>query len=70
MIYFSLQLSSVIEESQGQNSRQQLDQKPQRGTTHWLGPHGLVSLLSSTTQDHLVRARYCQQLAEPSHIKQ
>ena len=56
--YFSLQQSGHITEgSQGRNShragfwRQELTQRPWRNIPYWLASHGLLSLLSHTTQD-------------------
>jgi hypothetical protein len=52
---------SVIEGSQNRNSdragtwRQELMQRPWRGSPYWLAPHGFRSLLSYRTQDHQPR---------------
>ena len=35
--------------------RQELMQRPWRSAAYWLAPHGLLNLLSSTTQDHQSR---------------
>lgn len=53
-VYFILQLlghTPWLREIR--NSRQDLDQKPQRNTAYQLVPHGLPSLLSFTAQDNL-----------------
>jgi hypothetical protein len=42
--------------SQGRKSRQELKQKPWGSVAYWLPPQGLPGLLSSTTQDHLLRS--------------
>ena len=58
MAYTSTSLF-IIKGSQDRNSnrartwRQELTQRPWRGATYWLAPHGLLSLLSYRTQDHL-----------------
>jgi hypothetical protein len=53
----------IIKRSQGRNSSkagtwsQELMKRPQRGTAHWLVPHGLLCLLSYRTQEHWLRVR-------------
>lgn len=37
---FGRQVRATVEGSQGGNSRQELEQRPWRGTAHWLTAHG------------------------------
>jgi hypothetical protein len=56
LAYISIMLF-IFEGSQDRNSnrvgtwRQELMQRLWRGTSYWLAPHGLLSLLSYRTQD-------------------
>ncbi|MGE9640959.1 hypothetical protein ACQP3J_28330, partial [Escherichia coli] len=52
-IYFVLQLKSITEGSQG-TWRQELKQRL-KDAAYWLASHGLFSLFSYRTQDHLPR---------------
>ena len=54
-VHFILQLTVYHEANQGRNWRQELIQRPWRSAAYWLAPYGLLSLLSYTTQDHLLR---------------
>lgn len=58
-----LRAYSITRGSQGRNWEQKLKQTPWQSTAYWLAPHGSLSLLSCTTQDH-------PQWAVTSHIGQ
>ena len=55
-------LPYITEGSQDRNSnkagtwRQELMERPWRNAAYWLAPHGLLSLLSYSTQDHQPRS--------------
>jgi hypothetical protein len=63
MVYLAYSSTSqfIIEGSQDRNSsragtwRQELMQRPWRSTANWLPFHGLLNLLSYTTQDYQPR---------------
>jgi hypothetical protein len=56
-VYFSLQFHTTDHHwgKSGQELRQELIQRPWRNTAYRLAPHGLLSLLSYTIQDHQPR---------------
>jgi hypothetical protein len=73
LAYTSISLF-ITEGSQDRDSnrpvtwRQELMQRPWRGTPYWLAPHGLLSLFSYRTQDHQLRKGTTYQWAGPSPI--
>ena len=52
LIAYSPLLREAMAGARGRNWRQELKQKPLRNVLYWLAPYGLLSLLSSTTQDN------------------
>jgi hypothetical protein len=59
-----------MEKNKGRNSRQKLKQRPCRNIAYWLAHHDLLSLLSYTTQDHLLSDSTAQsRLGSLTYIK-